>query len=111
MRVIHDYSSPKLDGVYTGGVVERMGKPMLDFSLIIALVAALIFVESAMRVRLTRVGISCEKSSSSWWRRGYEVAETYEEVFPHSRLSRFRRIVVWLFPTCLGIYLLTVLWR
>jgi hypothetical protein len=33
----------------------------------------------------------------------YEVAETYEEVFPRSRLLRFRRFIVWLFPAWFGV--------
>jgi hypothetical protein len=33
---------------------------------------------------------------------GDEVAATYEEVFPDSRLPFLRRFVFWLFVTCAG---------
>ena len=75
---------------------RRTGQLMFVFFSMVVLVALFMFVESAMLVRLTRKGISCDKSP--WWRRGYEVATTYEEVFPRSRLPRFRRFVLWLFP-------------
>ncbi len=82
---------------------------MFGFLSMVVLVALFMFVEFAMLVRLTRKGISCDKSP--WWRRGYEVAETYEEVLPRSRLSRLRRFVVWLFPAWFGVYALMLLWK
>jgi hypothetical protein len=82
---------------------------MFGFFAIVVLLALFMFVEIAMLVCLTRKGISCNKSP--WWRRGYEVAETYEEVFPRSRLSRFRRFVIWLVPVWFGVYALTLLWK
>ena len=48
-----------------------------------------IFGEIVMRVRLTRREPSRDKLA--WWRRGgYEVAATYEDVFPSSRIPLFR---------------------
>ena len=52
--------------------------------------------ELAMRIRLTRLELPSEKLS--WWRRGGDdVAETYKELFPQSRLPFFRTFIFWFF--------------
>jgi hypothetical protein len=66
--------------------------------------------EIVMRVRLTRMEGSRDKLA--WWRRGGdEVAATYEELFPRSRLSFFRRFAFWLFVAWSAVMLLSILWR
>ena len=81
------------------------------FFTIVAVVAVLsICGEIAMRVRLTKLEPSPDKLA--WWRRGGdEVAATYEELFPHSRLPLFRRFAFWLFVTCCAVVLLAIVWK
>jgi hypothetical protein len=70
------------------------------FSLLIVMALLSICGEIVMRVRLTR---RASRDKIAWWRRGGdEVAATYEEVFPDSRLPFFRRFVFWLVVTCAG---------
>ncbi len=80
------------------------------FSILVALALLNIFGEIAMRVRLTRRG---SRDKIAWWRRGGdEVAASYEEVFPDSRLPLFRRFFFWLFViTCGVVGFLTILWK
>jgi hypothetical protein len=63
--------------------------------------------EIIMRIRLTK------RSSSdkiAWWGRGGdEVAATYEELFPHSRLPIFRHAVFWLFVVLACVAILSIL--
>ena len=81
------------------------------FFAIVAVMALLsICGEFAMRVRLTKIEPSRDKLA--WWRRGGdEIAATYEELFPHSPLPRFRRLAFWLFVTFCAIALLAILWK
>ena len=85
-------------------------KDRISFFSLAVIVALSMFVELVMVVRLTRRGISCSKLPS-WGRRGYEVAATYEQVFPRSRLPLFRRFVFCLFPVWAGVVLLIALWK
>ena len=62
-----------------------------------------------MRIRLTR---RASRDKIAWWRRGGdEVAATYEELFPDSRLPLFRRFVFWLILGAASIVLLAILWK
>jgi hypothetical protein len=77
------------------------------FSLSVVVALLSIFGEIVMRVRLTRK-VSHDKIA--WWRRGGdEVTATYEKVFPDSRLPLLRRFVFWLFVTCAGALVLSML--
>ena len=91
----------------------KIMKEWIGFFSMAVIVALAMFVEIAMVVRLTRRGISCNKLPKlPWWGgRGHEVAATYEQVFPRSRLPIFRRFVFCLFPAWAGVYLLIVLWK
>jgi hypothetical protein len=91
-----------------GATLERLG-----FFSMVGIVALGIFVEIVMVVRLTRRGISCDKLPKLPWGRGrgHEVAATYEQVFPRSRLPLFRRFVFCLFPAWAGVFLLIELWK
>src|SRR5258707_10176484 len=61
------------------------------FSLLMVTALLSICGEIVMRVRLTR---RASRDKIAWWRRGGdEVAATYEEVFPDSRLPFLRRFV------------------
>ncbi len=74
---------------------------------IIALLSGL--GEVFMRIRLTR---RASRDKIAWWRRGGdEVAATYEELFPDSRLPLFRRFVFWLILGAASIVLLAILWK
>jgi hypothetical protein len=70
------------------------------FFLILVAVAILsICGELVMRVRLSRQETARDKLA--WWRRGGdEVASTYAELFPHSYIPGFRRVVFWCFFAC-----------
>jgi len=69
-----------------------------------------IFGEIVMRVRLTRREPSRDKLA--WWRRGAdEVAATYEQVFPHSRIPLFKRFAFCLFVAWSGVLVLSMLLR
>jgi hypothetical protein len=71
------------------------------FSIMVVVALLSILGEIVMRVRLTRREHSRDKLV--WWRRGGDdVAATYEELFPHSRLPLFRRFVFWLIVACAG---------
>jgi hypothetical protein len=68
-----------------------------------------IFGEIVMRVRLTK---RASLDKIAWWRRGGdEVAATYQEAFPDSRLPFFRRFVFWLFVTCAAVLVFSILLR
>jgi hypothetical protein len=77
------------------------------FSILLVVALLSIFGEIVMRVRLTR---SASRDKIAWWRRGGdEVVATYEEVFPDSRLPFFTRFVFWLFVSCAGVLVLSML--
>jgi hypothetical protein len=80
------------------------------FSILVVVPLLSIFGEIVMRVRLTR---RYSHDKIAWWRcGGDEVAATYEEVFPDSRLPLLRRFVFWLFVTCAGVLVLSMLlWK
>jgi hypothetical protein len=79
------------------------------FSILILMALLSIGGELVMRVRLTRRTL---RDKIAWWRRGGdEVAATYEEVFPDSRLPFFRRFVFWLLITSAAAMLAVVLWK
>jgi hypothetical protein len=76
----------------------------------ILVVAAILSIcgEIVMRIRLSRLEVPAEKLL--WWRRGGdEVADTYQELFPRSRLPVFRRFIFWLFIAATAVVLLTIL--
>ena len=80
------------------------------FSILVVLGLVVIFGEIVMRVRLTKRETSRDKLA--WWRRGGDdVAATYEELFPDSRIPRFRRFVFWLFIVWSGVLVLSMLLR
>ena len=77
------------------------------FSILVVVALLSIFSEIVMRVRLTR---RASRDKIAWWGRGGdEVAATYEEVFPDSRLPFLRRFVFWLFVSCAGVLVLSML--
>jgi hypothetical protein len=79
------------------------------FSLLVVMAVLSICGEIVMRVRLTR---RAPRDKIAWWRRGGdEVAATYEEVFPDSRLPLFRRFVFLLVVTCAGALVFSMLLR
>jgi hypothetical protein len=79
------------------------------FSILVVMALSSIFGEIVMRVRLTR---RASRDKLAWWRRGGdEVAATYEEVFPDSRLPFIRRFVFWLFVICAGVLVFSMLLR
>lgn len=79
------------------------------FSILVIVALLSIFGEIVMRVRLTK---RASRDKIAWWRRGGdEVAATYEEVFPHSRLPLFRRFVFWLVVGCAIPVFLLILWK
>jgi hypothetical protein len=81
------------------------------FSILVIVALASILGEIVMRVRLTRRERSGEKLA--WWRRsGDEVAATYGEIFPDSRLLFLRRFIFWLLVVCAGVLVLSMLvWK
>jgi len=84
---------------------------MVRIFFLLLMVMALLSIcgEIVMRVRLTR---RASRDKIAWWRRGGdEVAATYEEVFPDSRLPFLRRFVFWLVVTCAGVLVFSMLWR
>jgi len=79
------------------------------FSLLVVVALLSIFGEIVMRVRLTK---RASRDKIAWWRRGGdEVAASYAEAFPDSRLPFFRRFVFWLVLTCAVVVFLTILWK
>ena len=80
------------------------------FSILVLVALLSIFGEIVMRVRLTK---RASRDKIAWWRRGGdEVAATYEEVFPDSRLPFFRRFVFWLVLACAGVLVFSMLlWK
>jgi hypothetical protein len=79
------------------------------FSILLVMALLSICGEFIMRIRLTK---RAWHDKIAWWRRGGdEVAATYEEVFPHSRLPLFRRFVFWLFLAFSVVALVSILWK
>ncbi len=79
------------------------------FSILVIVAVLSIGGEIVMRVRLTKRA-SCDKIA--WWRRGGDdVATTYEELFPDSRLPFFRRFAFWLVVVFACLVLLSILWK
>jgi hypothetical protein len=79
------------------------------FSILVVVALLSIFGEFVMRVRLTK---RASRDKIAWWRRGGDqVAASYAEVFPDSRLPLFRRFVFWLLVACAGFFLLSMLWK
>jgi len=79
------------------------------FSILVVVALLSVFAEVVMRVRLTK---RASRDKIAWWRRGGdEVAATYGEVFPDSRLPFFRRFVFWLLTACAGVLIFSLLLR
>jgi hypothetical protein len=79
------------------------------FSILVVVALLSIFGELVMRVRLTK---RTSRDKIAWWRRGGdEVASSYAEAFPDSRLPVFRRFAFWLFLACCASVLVAVLWK
>jgi len=79
------------------------------FSVLVVVALLSILGEIVMRVRLTK---RASRDKIALWRRGDEVAALYEEEFPDSRLPLFRRVVFWIFVTCAGVLVCSmVLWK
>jgi hypothetical protein len=65
--------------------------------------------EVVMRIRLAK---SAPNDKIAWWRLGGdEVAATYEELFPDSRLPLFRRFAFWLLVVFACLVLFFILWK
>jgi len=78
------------------------------FSVLLFLALSSICSEIWMRIRVTQLET---RDKIAWWRRsGNEVAATYKELFPLSKLPHFRRFVFWFFLACCG-GLLLILWK
>ena len=72
------------------------------FLVLVALIGG--FGEIVMRVRLTMLEPRSEKLL--WWRRGGdEVAATYQESFPRSKLPAFRIYAFWFFIAVVALLL------
>jgi len=79
------------------------------FSIVVIVALLSICGELIMRIRLTR---RASHDKIAWWRRGGdEVAATYEELFPDSRLPLFRRFAFWLFVVFACLVILSILWK
>lgn len=79
------------------------------FSILVVMGLLSIYGELVMRVRLTK---RASRDKIAWWRRGGdEVAASYEEVFPDSRLPLFRRFAFWLFLGSCAVVLASILWK
>jgi hypothetical protein len=79
------------------------------FSILVVVGLLTISGEFVMRVRLTR---RASRDKIAWWRRGGDqVAATYEELFPHSRLPLLRRFAFWFFIMFCTTALLAILWK
>jgi len=77
------------------------------FSILVTVAILSVCGEFVMRIRLTKRASS---DKIAWWRRGGdEVAASYEEIFPHSRLPLFRRTIFWLFVVLACVVLLSIL--
>jgi hypothetical protein len=83
---------------------------VIFFSVLVLMAIISSCSEIVMRVRLTKREPSRDKLI--WWRRGGdEVAAMYQEIFPRTRLPRFRGFAFWLVVACSLILLLTFLWK
>ncbi len=79
------------------------------FSILVVVAVLSIVAGFVMRVRLTK---RASHDKIAWWRRGGdEVAASYAEVFPDSRLPFFTRFVFWLLVTCAGVLVFSMLWK
>lgn len=79
----------------------------LFFSILAVMAILAICGEIVMRVRLSRLETPGEKLL--WWRRGGdEVADTYQELFPRSRLPLLRRFAFWLVIACAVVLLVRI---
>jgi hypothetical protein len=79
------------------------------FSIVAVMGLLSIVGEIVMRVRLTR---RTSRDKIAWWRRGGdEVAASYEDVFPDSRLPFLRRFAFWLFVALCVLTFLMLLWK
>jgi hypothetical protein len=80
------------------------------FSFLVVLAFLGICSDVIMRVRLSRRELPADKLL--WWRRGGDdVDETYQELFPRSRLPLFGRYVFWLILISVVAILIFMLWR
>jgi hypothetical protein len=79
------------------------------FSILVVVALLSILGGFVMRVRLTK---RASHDKIAWGRRGGdEVAASYAEVFPDSRLPFFMRLVFWLLVTCAGVLVFSMLWK
>ena len=80
------------------------------FSILVVMAILSSCSEIAMRVRLTNRASSGDKLV--WWRRGGDdVADAYEEIFPHTRLPLLRRLAFWLVLAFASAILILILWK
>jgi hypothetical protein len=80
------------------------------FSLLVFLALLGICGEITMRVRLSRRETTGEKLA--WWRCGGDaVSAAYDELFPNSRITAYRRFIFWLVLFCAASALVTILWK
>jgi hypothetical protein len=80
------------------------------FSFLVVLALLSICGDVIMRVRLSKRELPADRLL--WWRRGSDdIEETYQELFPRSRLPLFRRYVFWLILMSALAILIFVLWR
>lgn len=76
------------------------------FLVLVALVSG--FGEIIMRVRLTRLAPRSEKLP--WWGRGGDqIAATYQQVFPRSKLPAIRTYAFWFFIAVVALLLCLML--
>jgi hypothetical protein len=79
------------------------------FSILVVVAILSMFGEFVMRVRLTK---RASHDKIAWWRRGGdELAASYAEAFPDSRLPFFRSFAFWLLVTCAGVLAFSMLWK
>jgi hypothetical protein len=79
------------------------------FAIVLAMAILSACGEITMRVRLTRKAF---RDKLAWWRLGGdEVAATYEQLFPGSRLPFLRRLAFWSLVVFAAVALAMVLWK
>jgi hypothetical protein len=82
----------------------------LFFSLLVLIALSSICIELVMRVRLTKAETSRDKLV--WWRRGGdEIAATYQELFPRSKLPLFREFAFWFLLGSAAVVVVCIFWK
>jgi hypothetical protein len=82
---------------------------VIFFSVLVTAALSIVCSEMVMRVRVTKAD---RLDKWAWWRRGGdEIAATYQELFPRSKLPILREFAYWFVVTSAAVGLVLIFWK